>query len=178
MKKIVLFVIMAMAASTACAWPWGKKEVKDKTVDMKPAIGYVEQKETVTNTWAKAVKLYEDGKIVISGGGVITYDGGYIYTTTNSCLSFGSYDTVRFGNMYIGEVPKCDKPHLSDWPKTKTTIKGVQYKTTFTVYKDGAIKGQWVEHSYPHTKITESVTTRMKPEATTRTKIEDTSEPE
>jgi len=79
------------------------------------------------------------------------------------------------GRVYYQPEP-CTKDHVEDWPKTKTTVQGIQRKKTTTIYKDGQQVVDMLEYAYPHKKLTTTTVTKLVKQSTKTVVIEDISE--
>lgn len=166
MKRMIAVVaIVAMVASVANAgWLSGWRKAKMQT--LKPALGYVESVSTETNAWKECIENYEKGIDETFNRYLIMNDGCITFTSAN--------ESLVWNNVVAHECPDCNKKHVDDWPKTKTKVKGVQHKTTTQIYKDGKLISTLTEYAYPHQKITEKTTTKIRYEHEVKTVWEPT----
>lgn len=169
MRKAVFAAGIVLLAGSVFAWPWGKK---DEIKNLKPAVGYTEKAEVVTNSWNECIRLHKLGPqteaLGVSGGICVT-TGSFFFSTTNSVIVWGD-------NRYNHKCLDCAKPHVSDWPKTATDTKGVQEKKTTTIYKDGKAISKIVEYEHPYRKITTTTVTKIEYKKEVTTEVEHTKE--
>ena len=140
---------------------------RSKKVDLKPAVGYVEEVTLVTNGWEECISNHKRGARTV---GILNV-GDLIITGNCNVMNYTTTNMITWGSYSVHECPKCNKKHISDYPKTKTEVTGIQEKTTTTIYKDGKEMARIVEYGYPIKKITKKTTTKIKYEDEVETTI-------
>jgi hypothetical protein len=130
MKKYTMIVILLVAIQ---AMAGGVKESK---------------KYTVTNAWQWCVDKSERGAIQLGPDGYELYNMTGLSWITGGSITNGMISTMEW---------KCNRDHISDYPKKSERIQGIQWVREYEQAADiggSIVTSRWTKYDYPHEKIT------------------------